>query len=116
MDNEQKSKYTAPISKKDIKNYKLIKAFLKDDQGYKNVIAPYVQKRRRSLTRALLRDEHGAFDIFIKKKPAAYMANLSQFLTDEINLSELLHETSLVIKTVTKASGTLPQPKLKCGS
>lgn len=70
-----------------------------DKSSVWRVIAPYVVPKK-----SIVEIEDEQFSFYLKKKPAVLLRDLSTFMSDSVDLPSLFHETSDVLKNVTKAS------------
>nr|XP_023015593.1 cAMP and cAMP-inhibited cGMP 3',5'-cyclic phosphodiesterase 10A-like [Leptinotarsa decemlineata] len=76
------------------------------DKATRRVIAPYVKIVRKSEKAHLEKEqEHQKFNFYIQNKPSVLLHDLTSFLSDSVDLVLLLHETSDVLKSTTKANG-----------
>lgn len=79
------------------------------DKATKRVIAPYVKVIRKSERgrrgKEQVVQEPVKFNFYVQNKPSVLLEDLSSFLSDSVDLVILLHETSEVLKSTTKANG-----------
>lgn len=82
-------------------------SFSTSDHATKRVIAPYVRIMRKGQKepKATEQPEEPEFTFFLQRKPSVLQRNLSAFLSDTVDLPELMHESADVLKRTTKANG-----------
>lgn len=82
-------------------------SFSTSDRATKRVIAPYVRIIRKGQKAQITTktEESKQFSYYLQKKPSVLMRNLSNFLSDSVDLPSVLNETSEVLKGVTRAQG-----------
>jgi cAMP and cAMP-inhibited cGMP 3',5'-cyclic phosphodiesterase 10 len=91
----QKSK--AKVQRPD---HQIAPKIIKEKSVVWRVIAPFVTVPKKN--KEQVEDEQ--FSFYLKKKPAVLIRDLSSFMSDSVDLPSLFHETSDVLKKVTKAS------------
>ncbi|XP_072391177.1 cAMP and cAMP-inhibited cGMP 3',5'-cyclic phosphodiesterase 10A-like [Diabrotica undecimpunctata] len=75
------------------------------DKATRRVIAPYVKIIRKTDKAHEKEPEYEKFNFYIQNKPSVLLHDLTSFLSDNVDLVLLLHETADVLKTTTKAAG-----------
>lgn len=60
---------------------------------------------RKGQKEAAAEEPEPEFTFFLQKKPSVLLRNLSAFLSDTVDLPELMHESADVLKRTTKANG-----------
>lgn len=93
-----------PLSKKEYAALKFYKKLIQSEKQ-KRVIAPYVVTKKDKIKKKA--PEESYFEFYAaQKKPSLLLQNLTQYFAGEVSLPTLLHETSEVVKTTTKASAS----------
>lgn len=101
----RKMSYATPMTKREAMMAKLERVtFSTSDRATKRVIAPYVNIVRKGLS-AKQKEKRPSISLYIKKKPSVLLRKISQFLSDNVDLPSLLHETADVLRETTKAAG-----------
>lgn len=87
--------------------YSKILSFSTSDHATKRVIAPYVRIMRKGQKdpKTPEQREEPEFSFFLQRKPSVLQRNLSAFLSDTVDLPDLMHESADVLKRTTKANG-----------
>lgn len=76
-----------------------------NDRAVKRVIAPFVRIVRKGEKPIHEIETSAQFSYYLQKKPSVLIRDLSSFLSDSVELSSLIHESTDVLKRITKASG-----------